>query len=257
MPIVKIADYVGFYRHLAVSSDIHALSGRGGDDKAGTEFANARILAELAPGADDILLDIGCGDGSLLGTADGRVGRRIGVVPNVEEQRKLQLAMTGITFLVGKAQALTVESESVTRIVCNGVLLLLEREELVMSALKEIGRVARPKARIWLGEIPSADELAEFGKYRGSSVAGYLWHDFRQRGPRGLLSSSKAVVTALGEGRTLVLCSARIFFAEPEKFIAMAERCGLRLLRYFKYERLDRSGKIVESPFRYNYIFAK
>ena len=61
-----------------------------------------------------------------------------------------------------------------------------------------------------------------------------------------------------GSGRqTLILNSARIFHAQPEQFISMAQECGLRPVTHFKYERLDKSGKIIESPFRYNYIFVR
>lgn len=256
MPIVKIADYVGLYRHLAASPDIHELSGRG-NEKAATEFASARILEALEPASDDVLLDIGCGDGCLLRMAAGRVAQRIGVVPTVEEQSRLQTVLPDVAVFVGLAQALPFDPESASLIVCNSVLMLLESDDLVLAALQGIARVARPGARIWLGEIPAADELSGFGKYRGTSVPGYVLHDFRHKGARGLLSAGRALVAASIGTQTLVLCSAKVFYAEPPKFLDMAARCGLRVVRYFKHQRLDRSGKIAESPYRYNYLFIK
>src|SRR6478672_11005813 len=162
MPILKLNDFVGLYRNLASRSDIHALSGRG-DDVASTEFANLRILEALELAPDDDVLDIGCGDGSLLKMAGGRVAKRVGKVPSAEEQSRLQRELPDIEFRVGLAQTLAVGSESFSKIVCNSVLLLLGSEDLVRCALKEIARVARRDGRIWLGEVPAADELSSFG----------------------------------------------------------------------------------------------
>jgi SAM-dependent methyltransferase len=256
LPILKIADYVEFYRHLAASSDIHPLSGRG-DDLAATEFASSRILEALELAPDDVLLDIGCGDGCLLKMAGERVGKRIGIVPSVEEQRKPQTAVPESTILVGMVQDLPLASESASKIVCNSVLLLLQTDEIVLAALREVSRVARPDARIWLGEIPATDEHSGLGVYRGHSVAGFIRHQFETKGPRAFLGSCKRVMAALVGSETLILNSAQIYYASPEKFISMAERCGLKPVSHFKYRRLDQSGQVVESPFRYNYTFVK
>jgi hypothetical protein len=53
----------------------------------------------------------------------------------------------------------------------------------------------------------------------------------------------------------IVLNSAGIFFAGPEKMVALAESCGLRLKTYFRHKELDDAGKPVDSQFRYDYIF--
>lgn len=254
MPILKMASYVEFYRHLAESSDSHVLSGRG-DDVAATEFANSRILQALDLAPDDTLLDIGCGNGCLLRTAEGRVSQRIGIVPNVEEQERLQPSPPDLKFLVGGAHKLPLSSGVASKVACNGVLLLLKSDE-VIAALSEVARVARPGARVWLGEIPTADEYLHFGVYSGNSVAGFLWYKLK-KGPRAFLSSVKTVISAAAGRQTLILNSARIFHAPPEQFISMAQECGLRPVTHFKYERLDKSGKIIESPFRYNYIFVR
>ncbi len=256
MPIVKVNDFVGFYRHLAAQSDVHALSGRG-DEFAATEFASRRILEALDLGPEDSLLDVGCGDGCLLRLAEPLVQQVVGTVPNVEERLKLEREIPNVSFHVGVAQRLPLAAELFSRIVCNGVLILLGSEDAVVSALKEIARVARPQARVWLGEIPSADELSKFGKYKGNSVSGYLWHQLRRNGMRTFLGSVKEVGVALAGRHTLMLNSASIFYAPPEKFISMAAECGLRPVSHFKHQRLDPSGKIVESPYRYNYLFVK
>jgi hypothetical protein len=133
----------------------------------------------------------------------------------------------------------------------------LESESAVLAAMKEIDRVAGPGARIFIGEIPAADELTHFGKYKGDSVIGFLRHQLRQSGPRAFMGAAKSVALSCLGKATLLLNSANMFHASPERFIAMAESCGLRPEAHFKHMRLDRSGAVVESPFRYSYVFSK
>lgn len=256
MPVLKTTNFVEFYRHIALSSGVESLAGRG-DDAVGTAYANARILEALDPAPDDVLLDIGCGDGCLLRMAESRVRTCIGILPTAEEKAKLQAAYPGLNVLVGVAQKLPIETESACLIVCNSVLFLLKSEENVVAALREIARVTRPGAKIWLGEIPSANEFQYFKTYCGSSVIGLLWHELRKKGLRAFLSTAKTLLKALIGRETLVLNACEIFHAPPEKFIALAERCGLRPKAHFKYIRKDKSGKLIESPFRYNYVFTK
>jgi cyclopropane fatty-acyl-phospholipid synthase-like methyltransferase len=94
MSILRVSNYIEFYRYLAASSDIHEISGRG-SDLAATQFANSRILEALELTFDDTLLDIGCGDGSLLESANGLVKKGLGIVPTQEETSKLQQALPG------------------------------------------------------------------------------------------------------------------------------------------------------------------
>jgi len=256
MPILKIHDSVAFYRHLATSSAICALSGRGGD-VAATEFANRRILQSLDLVPDDFLLDIGCGDGCLLRMAEGLVCDRVGIVPTDEELQQVQAAVPGVTLLTGVVQHLPLPSDSFSKIVCNSVLLLLESESVVQDALQEIARVARKDALIFLGEIPYAEEPASLGRYHGNSLSRFLWHQFKRRGTGDLLRSIRSTASAIAGRQTLILSSAGSFYSLPDHFIAMAQQCGLRPVTHFKYQRLDSSGIVIESPFRYNYIFLK
>ena len=53
----------------------------------------------------------------------------------------------------------------------------------------------------------------------------------------------------------IILNSAGMFYAEHEKMIALAENSGLRLKTYFRHQEVDPEGKVVDSAFRYDYIF--
>jgi ubiquinone/menaquinone biosynthesis C-methylase UbiE len=249
LPVTRLTDPIEHYRQLAKSGDLHDLSGHELGLPA-IEYVNSRILSRLQPKPDDVLLDIGCGDGSLLHTAN--VATRIGVVPTPEEQQRLQVLYPHIQFLVGLAQSLPLKSGTASKIVCNGVLLLLGSKVSVFSALNEIARLAQPAAVIWLGEIPEVDEFEKFNVYRGTSVVGMLAHQLRGNGFRVFLSYLRSAVN-----RSLQLDSTQFFFAPPEEFIPMVESAGLKVVDHFKHRRLNNAGKEMESPYRWNYIVTK
>ncbi len=60
---------------------------------------------------------------------------------------------------------------------------------------------------------------------------------------------------AIAGSQQIILNSAGMFYASPEKMISMAEACGLRLKTHFRHKELDQAGDVVESKFSYNYIF--
>src|SRR6266404_4069291 len=107
------------------------------------------------------------------------------------------MAHPHISFVVGLAQKLPLESESASKIVCNGVLLLLGTETKVTSALQEIARVAQRGARIWIGEVPAANEFEHFKVYSGGTVPGLLWHQLRHKGLRPFLGTCKSAVRSI------------------------------------------------------------
>jgi len=53
----------------------------------------------------------------------------------------------------------------------------------------------------------------------------------------------------------IVLNSAGIFHVGPEKMVEMAEGCGLKLKTYFRHKEVDQQGSVVDSQFRYDYLF--
>jgi ubiquinone/menaquinone biosynthesis C-methylase UbiE len=249
LAVIRLKNPIERYRQLALGSDVSALSGHG-LGPAVIDFVNSRILDGLKLQSSDVLLDIGCGDGSLLHSA--RVAKRIGVVPTPEEQRRLQGIYPDVLFVVGLAQTLPLKSEVASKIVCNSVLLLLGSEDVSLAALREIARLARPAAIIWIGEIPAESELERFNMYRGNSVLGMVSHQLRHKGLRAFLSSGRSALTG-----TLQLDSSPEFHAPPERFIRMIESCGLKVESHFKHRRLDQAGKEMESPYRWNYLVTK
>ncbi len=254
MPVIRIDNYVDDFRVRAHSNDLHELAARPGK-KHVTEFVNQRILETIQTGASDVLVDVGCGDGSLVRMAHGRVATCIGITRSVEEQKKLRSAIPGPLFIASQAQFLPLASRSASKIVCNATLHLLPHEGDVQAALREIARIARPGATIWVGEIPEIDEYKHYGTYRGTSMLGFMWYLLRHNGLRTFLGMARRWAKALIGTEQIVLNSAGLFYACPERMISMAEGSGLRLRAYFRHKDCDNRGKVVESQFRYDYIF--
>jgi hypothetical protein len=239
----------------ASAPDMHQMAGRG-HKEALTEFVNARILEAMQLEQTDVLLDIGCGDGRLLRNAS-RVSQRIGIVPTKEEKDRLEAILPDSVFYTGLAQKLPVSSHTAGKIVCNSVLLLMKSESDVADALREIARVARKDAKIWIGEIPDTDEYAEYKMYCGSSVPGMLWHLLKNHGVRTFMGMCRRLMKAQFGNEELIINSAQLYHSPPDKFVALAQSCGLRLETHFRHLEVDAQGRAVESKYRFDYVFRK
>jgi Methyltransferase domain len=187
--------------------------------------------------------------------AQGRVSECIGIVSTEEEKSRLESALPNLRFIASAAQKLPLDSAIASKIVCNAVLLLFAHQEDVQTSLREMARIARPGATVWVGEIPEIDEYAHHGMYRGASMPAFLWHLLRHNGLRSFLGMIRRWLKAITGSEQIILNSAGMFYASPETMIALAEACGLRLKTYFRHKELDQHGNVVESKFRYNYIF--
>jgi UDP-2,4-diacetamido-2,4,6-trideoxy-beta-L-altropyranose hydrolase len=113
MPVVRVDNNRDAYRLRAQAEDIHELAARP-NKKAQTEFVNWQILDAIQLVPDDILVDIGCGDASLLRMAKGLVSKSVGIASSVEEQKRLAAEFPGLRFISNAARSLALESGSVS-----------------------------------------------------------------------------------------------------------------------------------------------
>jgi ubiquinone/menaquinone biosynthesis C-methylase UbiE len=258
MPVVRINNYADAYRLRAQAEDIHELAARP-NRKSLTEFVNRQILSAIQLAPDDVLVDIGCGDATLLRMAKamvkGSASKCIGVSVSVEEQKRLESAFPGLSFIASHAQSLPLNSGSATKIVCNATLLYLPSEDDILAALREMARIARPGATIWIGDMPEIDEYAHYGMYRGTSMFALLRHLMKHNGLRAVAGMLRRWLKATVGSEQIVLNSCGILYAGPEKMLQLAETCGLKLKTHFRHREMDESGEVVDSKFRYDYIF--
>ncbi|HUM06780.1 MAG TPA: class I SAM-dependent methyltransferase [Terriglobales bacterium] len=254
MPVLRVDNYCDAYRLRARAADIHELAARP-NKKHVTEFVNRRILEILQVEPGDFLVDIGCGDAALLRMSAGRTAKSVGIVSTSEEKEKLDAAFPGLSITVADVGCIPLESAAANKIVCNAVLLYLPSEERVKAALREIARIARPGATILVGEIPEVDEYKHYGMYRGSSMLAYLWHLLTRNGLRSFLGMIRLWWKAVFGQQQIVLNSAGVFHMPHDRFVELATGCGLKLKSCFRHKELNQERAVVDSEFRYDYMF--
>jgi ubiquinone/menaquinone biosynthesis C-methylase UbiE len=147
----------------------------------------------------------------------------------------------------GFANQLPFADTSATVVVCNNVLLVIPRDKVFVS-LREINRVAKPGARIFLGEIPrqeQQDPTPDFANRR--ELLSYL---YARHGLRAWFGMVRRLAYQQLRGRPAAINSGTTisFWAAPEEFISMAQATNLRLIRHWE---------CWQYPTRSNYLFQK
>ncbi len=240
-------DYVEYCREVALClRDPHDLALRGRGKKAITKLIHERIIEAVTLGSGDDVVDIGCGDGTLLRMAE-RAGARsaIGLVATDEEARVL--CQLGFNVVQGFTDQLPIGDKSASVVVCNSVLLVVPREKIPASLI-EIHRIAKPGARIFLGEIPFVQTPDPSPK--SASRRETLSHLYRNNGMRTWFGMLRRMAYWQIMGKPAVIRSgtAVSFYASAPEFIALAQAAGLQLVRYWQHEHPNT---------RNNYLFRK
>jgi ubiquinone/menaquinone biosynthesis C-methylase UbiE len=135
--------------------------------------------------------------------------------------------------------------------------LLIVPREKIPASLQEIARVAKPGARIFIGEIPKQPELADVPRHR--TVTGMLLYLLRTHGMRTFVGMVRRLILRWLKREPIVLNSAPVieFYSQPEEFIQMAAACGLRLVRFYPHRDLDKFGNVRMLNNRMDYLFTK
>jgi ubiquinone/menaquinone biosynthesis C-methylase UbiE len=245
--LTRSDDYVEYCREAAKHArDPHDLALRGRKNHEITKRVHERIVEAVDLHAGDDLLDIGCGDGTLLRMAE-RVGVRTALGLLATEEEVALLRRFGLNAKQGFTDQLPLSDSTASVVVCNNVLLIVPREKIPAS-LREIHRVAKPGARIFLGEIPfieTHDPTPQF-----TTRAELLSHLYQHNGLRTWFGMVRRMAWWQVTGAPPVVHpgTAVSFWSTPEDFIAMAEAAGLQLVRYWQLEHIST---------RNNYLFRK
>ncbi len=245
--ITRSSDYVEYCRETARNlRNLQDLALRGKNKQALTRRVQERIVREVCLTADDDLVDIGCGDGTLLLLAK-KVGVHQATGFHATEEEAAIVRKLGLAVRQGFTDKLPLANESASVVVCNNVLLIVPREKILASLL-EFYRIAKPGARIFIGEIPfepGPPPEPEFAT--GRETLAYLYSKYGLRTCLGMLRRM-IYWKITGQPMTIRSGSEVSFFAQPEEFVALAQSAGLALVRRWQHE--DPSN-------RYNYLFRK
>jgi SAM-dependent methyltransferase len=245
--IAHSSDYVEYCRQTARHvRTLHDLALRGKNKEEITQQIHDRIVEVVGLRSGDDLVDIGCGDGTLLKMAERiRTRSAIGLLATDEEVAVLR--RSGFNVRQGFTDKLPISDESASVVVCNSVLLVVPREKIPVS-LREIYRIARRDARIFVGEIPFVPGNPPGPKFETRrELLSYLYSTYGLRTWFGMLRRM-AYWTLMGKP-PVILDGTRIsFYAPPEEFIGMADAVGLQLVRYWQHEHPNT---------RNNYLFRK
>lgn len=239
-------NYVEYCRQIAGEvRDPHDLALRGRDMHQITQIIHEGIARAVKLGPGDDLVDIGCGDGTMLRIACSVGASAIGLHATPEEAALVR--RMGLDARQGLSHQLPLTDACASVVVCNSVLLIVPREQVTPS-LREMHRIARPGARVYIGEIPflpGPPPQPRFGTARETVL-----HLYRTRGLRTAVGMARRMAYWKMMRQPIVIRSGVeiSFYASPEEFISMAESVGLTLVRYWRHEHW--AG-------RNNYLFEK
>lgn len=243
-PQDRAAQSIEDYRGWAAAEDVHRLTGR--NDKANTDFVNRYVLSKIGLRQEHDVVDVGCGDGSLLASVDCR--RRIGVSPTEEERARLagEHAGAGVDFRAGLVQDIPAESASADRVICNGVLSLLPSAAIAGQAIAELARIAKPGALVWIGEVMNFNDEARPSVLGSRKLGAWLYRS---------LSFDRAYVEYYKRERRRVVRGKQLVIA-PHDLVEAAAQNGLAL-EWQGPHPYYRGGKRLFSPVRRNYLFSR
>lgn len=257
MSIRKCESHIEAYRLRAHCRQINELSGRTNRPDL-TRFVSEQIITALSPQPNDTLVDVGCGDATLLALASRLLRCGIGVLPTGEEvkrvRRRLENLYPNLEIRMGHASETGLPPDTADLSVCNGVLILLDRITVDL-ALSEISRITKSSGLIYLGEVPDSDENA--GRTYGDSVILWLRWVYKNQGSRQFCSRLRQVARAFFSKEPLIIAPKTFFHEKPSAFVDRAERHGLFLEWSKPHAEITVTGGRFESATRWDYLFRK
>ncbi len=268
--IYRAKDFVDAYRARALSRDINDMSGRDGQPDI-TRHISECIAEELGLEENDSLVDVGCGDGTLIKIAIERgldPRRVIGVLPTVEEVDRVRERFATLVdiydhrlIIAGFSNDSHVPSGFANKCVCNGVFLLLQNMAIVEASISELVRITSSGGLILIGEVPEISEANITSDSGAMPVTTSALQRavlvFRQFGIRELITRLRKRCVAEFGSRLIVLAPPLTFFISPADFENCATRLGLKLIKKYRSPSLSSTGRPHEIPYRWTYIFER
>ena len=123
--------------------------------------------------ADEVVLDLGCGTGSLTAVLLGKLGERgrvvaVDISPAMLAQARAKISDERVSWHVGDVCALPVEDASIDRVLCYSV---WPHFDDYAAAIREIERVLRPGGQLHVWHLISRSHVNEVHAKADPAVA--------------------------------------------------------------------------------------
>jgi SAM-dependent methyltransferase len=205
-----------------------------GRDARSTLFKCRNIVARLPVRAGSTVLDVGCGDGTLLGLLRGKVARRCGIDPCPAAVRKLARRFEGerdVEIELGTSDRIPYPDDAFDVVVVNAVLLHLSSERELVRSLAELVRVCAHGGVAYVGEMP----------FRPESGWRRYWTLLRHVGPRTALRFvGESYLGPLVRGEPLLIePGGRTLWVPARRMLALCEAAGTAA-RYWRHQEIRR-----------------
>lgn len=250
MGIQKALNHIDAYRLKALSGRVESLSGRASTKQ--TDIINKFILSKAPKSQNFTVVDVGCGDGSLLEKFSAKF--RLGIVPTQEEKNILDRHWQGkIDIQIGQAESTNLPDDFADIVILSGVIILLDDETNVVSCLKEIRRISKKTAWIYIGDVPEINEMQ--GINYGDSVISYLTYLYSNHGMSRLIQEIFKLIRSLIGLDNYVIKPKKIFHIIPDDFIKLCQMVGFNVVEYGRQVEWDQDIQCsIESSTRLFYI---
>jgi ubiquinone/menaquinone biosynthesis C-methylase UbiE len=264
MTIYHAKNSIDAYRMRALSGAVYELSGR--PVQSVTNAISSHICEKLSLCESDVLVDIGCGDGSLLIAAQKSgvnpwVGRLVGILPSREEVEKLTQYLIecsliqGACIVQGLSNTTSLSDQFANKVVSNGVFLLLDNEAMVDQSLIEMHRITKPGGLIFIGELPERNEVnvPVTEASLNDKLMTRVYKVFKRYGLLEICRRFRNRIKAVFSKKVVIIQPKAPFWMSPGDFSAKLEYSGFQVLEIYQcksYTPEDANGV----THRYNYI---
>ncbi len=164
-------------------ADVYTLRAQRFDDPldicefyAGEERFSDELLTEVSESVagflrlqpDDRVLEVGCGCGVLMSRLLERAREFVGVDMSEGVLEVAKTRLPTVQFHQAPATALPFDDNSFDKCYCHLAIHYFGDYAMVRQALREMGRVTKPGARLMIGQVPNAELESEYQALRRS-----------------------------------------------------------------------------------------
>lgn len=260
MPVYKAKTHIDTYRLKATSDDVTELNARPGRHDL-SEFIANQIYSRLPIHNHSVVLDIGCGDGTLLQKcAKNGSGEYFGILPTTQEIDRLRehlehIGADNIKLIRSTCEEIPLPDNFIDAIVINGVIPLIESDATLDKTIIAIERVLKPGGTVYFGELMKNNSHTDIRF--GDSISLWLLHSLFKQGPRSFFKKTKLLFNAIFSNTAFVIAPKSYYTIEQNDFSQRLIKLGFTIDDLFSHTEIDINGNSFVNTNRWNLIASK